>query len=182
MTILLKPIALIGLMGSGKSSVGKILKGQLECKFIDTDSAIIDELGLSISEIFEQFGEAYFRSKEEDLILNLSLDNKIILATGGGAITSLKVRNFLRRNFFTIYLMCDIETLWARVSLSKHNRPLINDDNGRQKLEKLIADRSQYYCQADLTIQSTNRDTKRDIVKNILTELSNLSIVSNREI
>ena len=71
MTILLKPIALIGLMGSGKSSVGKLLKGQLECKFIDTDSAIIDELGLSISEIFEKFGEAYFRSKEEDLILNL---------------------------------------------------------------------------------------------------------------
>ena len=182
MTILLKPIALIGLMGSGKSSVGKILKGQLECKFIDTDSAIIDELGLSISEIFEKFGEAYFRSKEERLILNLSLENKIILATGGGAITSLKVRNFLWKNFFTIYLMCDIETLWARVSLSKHNRPLINDDNGRQKLEKLIADRSQYYCQADLTIQSTNRDTKRDIVKNILTELSKSSIVSNREV
>ena len=65
MTILLKPIALIGLMGSGKSSVGKILKGQLECKLIDTDSAIIDELGLSISEIFEKFGEAYFRTKEE---------------------------------------------------------------------------------------------------------------------
>ena len=182
MAILLKPIALIGLMGSGKSSVGKILKGQLECKFIDTDSAIIDELGLSISEIFEKFGEAYFRSKEEGLILNISLDSKIILATGGGAITSLKVRNFLQRNFFTIYLMCDIETLWARVSLSKHNRPLINDDNGRQKLEKLLADRSQYYCQADLTIQSTNRDTKHDIVKNILTELSKSSIVANREI
>ena len=182
MTILLKPIALIGLMGSGKSSVGKILKEQLECKFIDTDNAIIGELGLSISEIFEKFGEAYFRSKEESLILNLSLENNTILATGGGAITSLKVRKFLQRNFFTIYLMCDIETLWARVSLSKHNRPLINDDNGRQKLETLIADRSQYYCQADLTIQSTNRDTKHEIVKNILTELSKSSIVATRGI
>ena len=78
--------------------------------------------------------------------------------------------------------MCDIETLWARVSLSKHNRPLINDDNGRQKLETLIADRSQYYCQADLTIQSTNRDTKHEIVKNILTELSKSSIVATRGI
>ena len=182
MTILLKPIALTGLMGSGKSSVGKILKRQLDCKFIDTDEAIVNELGLSIPKIFEKFSERYFRRKEEELILNISLENSIIVATGGGAITSLKVRNFLRKNFFTIYLMSDIETLWARISLSKHNRPLINDDNGRQKLEKLLADRSQYYCQANLIIESTNRDTKRDIVKQILIELSKSSIVANKEI
>ena len=125
---------MVGLMGAGKTSVGKKLADNLGVAFMDADSEIELAAGMSIVEIFEKFGEAYFRSKEERLILNLSLENAIILATGGGAITSLKVRNFLQRNFFTIYLMCDIETLWARVSLSKHNRPLIYDDNWRKKL------------------------------------------------
>ncbi len=182
MAILIKPLALIGPMGSGKSSVGKLLSKKLKYKFIDTDERISSELKMTIGKIFEKFGEEYFRNKEEDLILNLGIEPYMILATGGGSITSSNVRALLKKNFFTIYLRSDVDTLWARVGSSVHKRPLINDNNGKINLQKLLTQRSKFYSKADLVIDSKINDSKFEVVEKIIMQLSKLSISDAKEV
>ena len=182
MTILMKPLALIGPMGSGKSSVGKLLSNKLKYKFVDTDERITNESKMTIGEIFDSFGEKYFRNKEEKFILNLEVQPSMVLATGGGSIISSKVRALLKKNFFTIYLRSDADTLWARVGSSVHKRPLINDNNGKINLQKLLSQRSIFYSKADLVIDSKINDTKFEVVERIMMQLSKLSISVAKEL
>ena len=143
-------IALIGFMGSGKTTIGRILAKSLDMKFIDIDRCISIREKKTIPEIFEEHGEKYFRDLERTIIEEESKDNNIVISTGGGAIIdNVNIKN-LKSTSFVVYLDCDIDTIYERVKRSK-TRPLLNDSedvfntiqdlhNKRQTLYKISSD------------------------------------------
>ena len=137
-------IALIGFMGSGKSTIGRLLAKVLEMKYIDIDREIIKRENRSIKEIFEQDGEAYFRALERKIIEEESRDNNIVIATGGGVIIDNKNIKALKETSFVVYLNCDIDCIYKRVKNRKH-RPLLNVDNVYEKLIELFDKRQLLY-------------------------------------
>ena len=179
MSILSKSIALVGPMGSGKSTIGKLLSNEIKVGFIDSDDSLEQYLDLSIAEIFNKFGEKYFRDAEERLILNLASEKNFVLATGGGSLTSSNVRRVLHEKFFIVYIKADIDTLWSRVKLKSENRPLVSGHNAKMRLQKLLEERSEHYSQAHLIVESKLNDKKSEVVKSILIKLRRLSIIGH---
>ena len=121
-------LVLVGLMGAGKTSVGKKLADYLKLEFLDADHEIELAAGMDIVEIFEKFGENYFRDGERKVINRLMQQEPKILATGGGAFLSLEIRQIIKSYGISVWLKADLETLWPRVS-GKQNRPLLNTSN-----------------------------------------------------
>lgn len=152
-----KPIVLIGLMGAGKTVVGKHLAGKLGVRFSDSDEEIEHQAGISVAEIFERDGEEFFRKAESNFITRLLSENSppFVLSTGGGAFINPATRAAIKENAISVWLKADIDTLIARVSRS-HNRPLLADpENRREILEKLIEQRYPVYAEADFTVDSS---------------------------
>ena len=129
-----KPVALVGMMGSGKSAVGKAVSSALSVPFNDADDEIEHAARLSIPEIFERHGEKFFRDKEGQVIKRLLQEKPCILATGGGAFINKKIRTSIRQYGVSVWLNADIDTLWKRVK-HKKSRPLLLTDNPRQRME-----------------------------------------------
>jgi len=150
-----KTVVLVGLMGAGKSSIGRRLAQRLDLPFIDADKEIEAAAGCTIEEIFERFGEAAFRDGERRVILRL-LDGPVhVLATGGGAFMDPLIRERVRQVAISLWLHADIELLLKRVS-RRSNRPLLKTDDPRTVLERLIAQRYPVYAEADLRIDSAD--------------------------
>ena len=164
-----KTVALVGMMGSGKSAIGKVISSILNVPFSDTDVEIERAAKLSVPEIFERHGEKFFREKEGQVITRLLQDKPCILATGGGAFINQKIRTSIRRYGVSVWLNADIDTLWKRVK-HKKSRPLLRTDNPRQTLENIYADRIKTYCLADVIIESHGKSS--------LEEMANLVIKS----
>ena len=162
-----KSIVLIGLMGAGKSSIGRRLAEEVTASFVDSDEEIELAAGMSISEIFKAFGEQYFRSGEERVMERLLSGNPQIIATGGGAFLSPKIRDLISLNAFSIWLKADFITLWTRLK-GKGNRPLLQVETPEAALKKLIKVRSPFYEKADLTIVSKRHTTHSEMVSKIL--------------
>ena len=156
-----RSIVMIGLMGAGKTSIGKRLAARLDMPFSDADQEIEKAAGKTINEIFSENGEAYFRDGERRVIARLLRDGPKVLATGGGAFMNTETRARIAASSFSIWLRADIDTLMARVS-RRDNRPLLKADNPRAVMERLIADRYPIYALADLTIDS--RDVPHDVM------------------
>ena len=148
-----RTIALVGLMGAGKSTVGKRLADRLHRKFYDSDNEIERAAGLSISDIFTLHGEAEFRRGERRVLERLLDEQPHVLATGGGAYLDPDTRALLREKAVTIWLNADLETLWRRVSKRSH-RPLLKAENPKGILSNLLMERSPIYEQADLVVRS----------------------------
>lgn len=148
-----RTIALVGLMGAGKSTVGKRLADRLHRKFYDSDNEIERAAGLSISDIFTLHGEAEFRRGERRVLERLLDGEPHVLATGGGAYLDPDTRALLRDKAVTIWLNADLETLWRRVSRRGH-RPLLKAENPKGVLSRLLTERSPIYEQADLVVRS----------------------------
>lgn len=146
-------IALVGLMGAGKSAIGARLASRLEVPFFDSDVEVESEAGLSISEIFVNEGEAAFRCRERDVIKRLLKGPVHILATGGGSFVEAETRRELFGRALTVWLKADLEVLYERV-LRKDDRPLLKKNNPRRVLEKLIEQRYPLYALADITVES----------------------------
>ncbi len=147
-------IFLVGLMGAGKTTVGKQLAKRLRKTFIDTDHEIEKRTGVRIPLIFELEGEAGFRSREAAVIEEFSGQHDIVLATGGGAILSQQNRDNLSRNGTVIYLRAKVEDLWQRTRHDK-NRPLLQTSDPQAKLKELYAQRDPLYREiADITMDS----------------------------
>jgi shikimate kinase len=150
-----KTIALVGLMGAGKTSIGRRLALTLGLPFLDADTEIEAAAGLTIEEIFARDGEAAFRSGERRVIARL-LDNPThVLATGGGAFMDPATRALIRARAISIWLKADLELLYARVS-RRGNRPLLKNGEPRTVLARLIEERYPIYAEADLTVQSVD--------------------------
>ena len=157
-----RTIALVGLMGAGKSTVGKRLADRLHRKFYDSDNEIERAAGLSISDIFTLHGEAEFRRGERRVLERLLDEQPHVLATGGGAYLDPDTRALLREKAVTIWLNADLETLWRRVSKRSH-RPLLKAENPKGILSNLLMVRSPIYEQADLVVRSEEGPHKATI-------------------
>lgn len=147
-------IFLVGLMGAGKTTVGKLIARHLNSPFIDSDHEIEKRTGVNIPLIFELEGEAGFRAREAAIIEELTGQSNIVLATGGGAILSPQNRENLRRNGTVIYLRARVEDLWQRTRHDK-NRPLLQTPDPQAKLKELFAQRDPLYREiADIIVDS----------------------------
>lgn len=156
-----RSIVMIGLMGAGKTSVGKRLATILDMPFNDADQEIEKAAGKSINDIFAENGESYFRDGERRVIARLLNDGPKVLATGGGAFMHPETRENIADAGISIWLRADIDTLMARVS-RRDNRPLLKASNPRAVMEKLIGDRYPVYAQADIVIES--REVAHDLI------------------
>lgn len=148
-----RTIALVGMMGAGKSTVGKKLADSLGAGFVDSDDEIEKAASLTVQEIFERLGEAEFRRGERRVIERLVNGPPIVLATGGGAYLDPTTRALLKEKATTIWLRADLETIWKRVS-RRDTRPLLKKPNPRQILADLAAARAPIYAEADIVIDS----------------------------
>lgn len=151
-----KTIVLVGLMGAGKTSVGRLLAKRLDLEFIDADDEIEQAARCSIEQIFESHGEAEFRDGERRVIARLLTGPTHVLATGGGAFMRKETRDAIRGRGISVWLRADLDLLLRRVSRRK-NRPLLRNENPRQTLEKLIEERYPVYAEADIVVDSGDR-------------------------
>ena len=153
MTGLIRTVALVGMMGSGKSSVGRRLAARLGVPFKDADSEIERAAGCPIPEIFDRFGEGAFRDGERKVIARLLGEAPHVLATGGGAFVDASTRERLKESVVTVWIKAPVEVLLARVK-RRDNRPLLRGDDPRGVLERLLAERTPIYQLADVTVES----------------------------
>ena len=149
-------ITFCGMMGSGKSIIGKKFAKIIDFDFLDTDSFIEKKTGKSINEIFSESGEIFFRQLEENYISKILHKKNYVFSLGGGVMNNLNLRNIIKRNSYNIYLEVEINILSKRLESSK-NRPLINSKNINEKLKELIKKRKNFYEEADLTIKNEKR-------------------------
>ena len=159
---------LIGMMGSGKSSVGKLLANKLQFSIIDIDKEIEKNEKLSIKEIFEEKGENYFREIESKYLLRKR--NSAVVSCGGGIVLNKKNREFLRTNGYTIYLKSSIPTLEKRL-LNKSSRPLLNNDNLKETLINIYSKRKTLYTSAANTTIITDRRSVKEVCELIIKKL-----------
>ena len=153
-----KNICIIGLMGSGKSIIGKDLSKYLNFKFYDTDKEIELSTKKSINEIFEEYGELYFRKLEEKICIKLLNQNNCVISLGGGSITNKEIRKSIRQNSYAIYLQVKLNNLVTRLKSSK-KRPLLNKNESKiEVLKNLYEDRKKFYEKADFVV---NNDTDK---------------------
>jgi shikimate kinase len=148
-----RTIALVGLMGAGKSTVGRRLAEKLGRVFYDSDSEIEKAANLSISDIFALHGEEDFRRGEQQVLKRLLAMPPHVLATGGGAYLNAETRELMREHAVTVWLNADLETLWKRVQ-KRDTRPLLKRDDAKSVLTNLLAEREPIYSQADLVVHS----------------------------
>ena len=169
-----KIIAIVGLMGAGKSSVGLRLAQNLKYYFIDSDQEIEDNEHRSIADIFAQDGEKYFREIEAKIIQDIvSRDEEIVLSLGGGAYLNRETRKILKENATVVWLHASIEETIKRVS-SKLSRPLLNNKNKRQVLEDLARIRYPIYQEADFEFDTTNL-TFDELIDKIINKIKTIS-------
>ncbi|EWY42733.1 shikimate kinase [Skermanella stibiiresistens SB22] len=149
-----RTVVLVGLMGAGKTSIGRRLAARLNLPFRDADNEIETAAGRTIEEIFERFGEAEFRAGERRVIGRLLQDNPPhILATGGGAYMDPETRALIRDHGISLWLRAELDVLLARTS-RRNNRPLLKQGNPREILSRLIDLRHPVYAEADITVDS----------------------------
>ena len=169
--ILKKNIFLTGFMGSGKTSVGKVLANYLKVDFFDTDELIVQEQGMSVNEIFTRYGENYFRSRETEALKPLGnrSPGTCVISTGGGAV--LREENFLlmKKNGLIVYLDVSAGEAWRRIK-NNHDRPLLKVDNPCKVMRELLQERRPFYQKADLTINSSGK-TVVEIAQEIFYEV-----------
>ena len=150
-----RPIVLVGLMGVGKSTVGRKLAELLDTEFVDADDAIESAAQLSVSEIFDQYGEAYFRDGERRVIARLMEEGAGVIATGGGAFIQDETRELVLAKGIAVWIDCAIETLVERTA-RKNTRPLLRDGDPKEILTRLYREREPFYAQAPIRVVSVD--------------------------
>ena len=153
-----RPIVMIGMMGAGKSAIGRRLAQRLGLPFVDADAEIERAAGCAIEEIFEKHGEAVFRDGERRVIARLLEGPVGVLATGGGAFMDPETRARIRSRATTVWLKADLDTLVERVSRRSH-RPLLKNGDPREVLTRLMTLRNPVYAEADITVEAGNAPT-----------------------
>ena len=156
-----RPVVLVGMMGAGKTTVGRRLAARLNRHFLDSDEEIERAAQMTIPEIFEQRGEPEFRAGETRVIARVLKDEGVVLATGGGAFVNPETRALVKAEAISVWLKAEVDILFERVS-RRSNRPLLKTANPRATLEKLIEDRYPIYAEADVTVVS--RDVPQEVV------------------
>ena len=165
-----KNICIIGLMGSGKSIIGKDLSKYLNIKFYDTDKEIELKTKKSINKIFKEDGEKYFRDIEEKICIKLLGQDNCVISLGGGSIINKNIRKVIKKNSYSIYLQVKLINLMHRLKSSK-KRPLLNKkENKKELLEDLYNDRKKFYEDADFIV--SNNNDKLQVLEKIKSKLN----------
>lgn len=166
-----RPIVLVGLMGVGKSTVGRRLARRLGLDFVDSDAAIEDASGYSAAEVFERFGERDFRDGERRLVARL-IDGAVkVIATGGGAYVDPGTRELLNQRAITVWLDAPVEVLAERTS-RRDTRPLLRNDDPKGTLERLSDERRPSYAEAHIHVKSSD-GPHGDVVERIVAAIEN---------
>lgn len=165
-----RSIALVGMMGAGKTVIGRRLASQLGLDFIDTDHEIEAAACLTIPEIFQKHGEPYFRDRECRVVARLIAEGPRVVATGGGAFIHASTRAALRAGAVSIWLKADFDVLMRRVR-KRANRPLLQTPDPEGTMKRLIADRYPIYAEADVTVLSRD-GAQETVVQDVLTALA----------
>lgn len=149
-----KTIVLVGMMGAGKTAVGKALAARLGVPFLDSDTELQAAANMTIAEIFERYGETFFREKETEVLRRLLEDErKGVLSTGGGAFLAERNRDMITEKGVSICLKADLELLWNRVK-HKTTRPLLRTTDPKATLRELFENRAPVYALADLSVEA----------------------------
>lgn len=156
-----RSIVLVGMMGAGKSSIGRRLSARLGLGFVDADNAIEEAAGMTIPDIFSAHGEPYFRSGEARVIARLLENGPQVLATGGGAFMNPDTRVLIRERGISIWLRASAEVLAKRLK-RRNDRPLLKTDHPVETLRRLIDERYPVYAEADLTVES--REVSHEVI------------------
>lgn len=167
-------IFLVGMMGAGKTTVGKLLAQQMGKTFIDSDEEIQRRTGVTISHIFDIEGEAGFRQRETNIIQDLVKLDNIVLATGGGAVLSEQNRDILCCNGMVVYLKSAVHDLWQRTRHDR-SRPLLQTADPRAKLKELYEQRDPLYTQVADLIMPTGKQSVHSLVLQLQQNLERLS-------
>ena len=162
----IRNIALCGFMGTGKSSVGRLVAEALHFAFLDTDTVIEARSGKSISQIFEEQGEAAFREWEKRIVKELELRDRTVIATGGGLVIDPDNLASLKSHALVVCLWASPETVWSRVKNQSH-RPLLNEADPLEKIRTLLAQRAPCYKQAGVLL-STELRSSREVAQQVL--------------
>ncbi|MEM7618492.1 MAG: shikimate kinase [Pseudomonadota bacterium] len=167
-----KPIVLVGLMGAGKSTVGRLFAEMLSVEFIDSDNVLEIAENRSIPDIFTEQGEAYFRQKERETIASILNDGKAqVIGIGGGAFINDETRNLLKEKAISVFLEANVDVLVERVGSGK-GRPLLAEQSPKEALNKLIKERYPIYQEAVITVQ-TEKETSAQTAEKLLNSLYN---------
>jgi len=159
-------IALVGFMGTGKSTVGQLVAGMLRFRFLDTDEMIEDLTQRRISDIFANEGEAQFRKYETQIVQHLNTLEKTVVSTGGGLVTDPANFAALKEHSLLICLWCSPEAILKRVGHQTH-RPLLQVENPLERIRELLAQREPFYKQADVLLSSEFR-TPREVASHVV--------------
>ncbi|MBF9028072.1 shikimate kinase [Rhodobacterales bacterium FZCC0188] len=172
-----KTVVLVGMPGSGKTAVGRALSARLGVELRDSDTEIVESAQMSIAEIFERFGEPFFRDRESKVIARLLTGAPAVLSTGGGAWLSPENRDLISAQAAVLWLDADIELLWSRVR-HKTTRPLLHGPNPRGKLEALMVARRPAYEQAELRLEIAHDWSIEDTTDHVLRLLHAHNVLS----
>lgn len=156
-----RPVVFIGLMGAGKSVIGKMTASAMRIPFVDSDQEIEKASRMSIADLFAAYGEEEFRALEARVIRRLLRGGPMVLSTGGGAFMQEPIRANIKRRGLSLWLKADLDVLWDRVKRRSH-RPLLKTANPKGTLSNLLDQRYPVYAQADLTVQS--RDVPKEVI------------------
>jgi shikimate kinase len=156
-----RSIVFVGLMGAGKTAIGRRVAAILGLPFTDSDHEIESVSRMTIPDLFESYGEAEFRSLEQRVIVRVLESGPQVLSTGGGAFMNAQTRDAIAAYGLSVWLKADVDTLLERVS-KKQNRPLLKDSDPRAMLEKLMAERYPVYALADVTVAT--RDERKEVI------------------
>jgi len=165
-----RPVVLVGLMGVGKSTVGRRLAKRLDLPFVDSDSAIEDASGFSAAEVYERYGEADFRDGERRLVARLIEGEVRVIATGGGAFVDSRTRQLLNERAITVWLDAPVDILTERTG-RRDTRPLLRNGDRKGTLEKLSEQRRPAYEEAHIHVKSGD-GAHRDVVESIVSALT----------
>ena len=167
-----RSLVLVGLMGAGKTTVGRTIAQTLSMPFVDADDEIEQVSRMSIADLFERFGEDEFRSLERRVIARLLEEGPHVLATGGGAFMNLETREQILSTARTVWLRAELDVLVERTARRSH-RPLLRQGDPRTILARLIEERHPVYAQADLTVEST-RERREAVASRVVKQLATL--------
>ncbi len=148
-----KTVVMVGMMGAGKTAVGKALATRLGVRFVDSDAELVAAANMSIAEIFARDGELFFRERESEVIARLLDAAPSVLSTGGGAFLAQRNRDMISARGVSVCLKADVDLLWSRVR-QKDTRPLLQTPNPRATLEDLYNARAEIYEMADVIVES----------------------------
>lgn len=173
---LMRSLVLVGMMGAGKTAVGKVLAQELGVEMRDSDAEIVASARLSIAEIFDRYGEPFFREKESAVIARLLEGPPCILSTGGGAWMSQANRDLLTARAVVVWLEADLDLLWSRVR-HKTTRPLLRTANPRATLAEIFAQRAPVYALAPYRVTVAPDWSVEKTAAQVLAELARMGAV-----